>query len=188
MVNNFTNSQTYKNLQAAFNGESIASTKYRIYADKARREGYQQIGNIFDEASWNERQHAEIWLKVMLQSQIPPTRNTIPPTINNLQDAATGEHSERLNLYLNYAETARAEGYNDIANLFEGISIIERHHIFRFNQLAENISNNQVFCKPSSTVWICLICGNLVWNECAPEICPICGYPQAYYQLNCENF
>ncbi|MGD9567713.1 MAG: rubrerythrin family protein [Sedimentibacter sp.] len=182
MVNNFAASQTYQNLQNAFNRELVASTKYQIYGDKARREGYQQIGNIFDETSGNEKQHAEIWLKFIIQS------DQLPTTLTNLQDAAAVENYKGTDLYLQYAQVAREEGYTDIANMFEGIAVIERHHYFRFNSLANNIQNNQVFCKPNSAVWICMVCGNLVWDECAPEICPICGFPQAFYKLNCENF
>lgn len=181
MVNNFANSQTYKNLQNAFNLESVESTKYRISAERARIDGYQQIGNIFDLTARNEQQHAEIWMRFMLQGNMPTT-------LENLQNAASAENYEGKDLFMQYAETARSEGYTDIANMFEGIAVIERHQEYRFNQLAQNIQDNQVFCKPSSTVWVCIICGNLVWSECAPEICPICRYPQGYYQLNCENY
>lgn len=182
MVNNFTSSRTYQNLVDAYNRELIMGTKYQIYGDRARRQGYQQIGNIFDETSGNEKSHAEIWLKFIIQS------DQLPPTLNNLQESAQIENFEGTDLYLEYAQVAREEGYEDIANMFEGIAVIERHHYFRFNQLANNIETNQVFCKPTSTVWICLVCGNLVWSECAPEICPICKYPQGFYELNCENF
>lgn len=181
MVNNFADSQTYKNLLTAFNLESVESTKYRIGGVKARRDGYQQIANIFDLTSRNEQQHAEIWMRFILQGNMPTT-------LQYLQDAATAEKYEGTDLYMQYAATAREEGYTDIANMFEGIAVIERHQQFRFNQLAKNIQNNQAFCKQNSTVWVCMICGNLVWNECAPEVCPICGYPQGYYQLNCENY
>ena len=112
----------------------------------------------------------------------------MPTTLENLQEAANAERYEGSDLFLQYSETAREEGYTDIAHMFEGIALIERHQQYRFNQLAMNIQNNQVFCKPNSTVWVCIICGNLVWSECAPDVCPICLYPQAYYQLNCENF
>lgn len=181
MVNNFVDSQTYKNLQNAFNLESVESTTYRINAEWARREGYQQIGSIFDITARHEQEHADIWRRFMLQGNVPTT-------LENLQAAVNAERYEGTDLFLQYAETARSEGYTDIANMFEGIAVIERHQQFRFNQLAENIQNNQVFCKTSSTVWVCIICGNLVWDECAPEICPICGYPQGYYQINCENY
>lgn len=182
MVNNFAESQTYQNLLNAFNRELLFGSKYQIYGDQARREDYQQIGNIFDETSGNEKQHAEIWLKFILQS------DELPSTLTNLQESAAQENFEGTDLYIRYAEIAREEGYTDIANMFEGIAVIERHHYFRFNQLSQNIQNNQVFCKQSSTVWICMVCGNLVWSECAPEICPICKFPQGFYELNCENY
>lgn len=181
MVNNFANSRTYANLQNAFNLESVESTRYRIDAEQARRDGYQQIGNIFDITARNEQQHADIWMKFILEGNMPTT-------LKNLQDAANAEGYEGTDLFIQYAETAREEGYMDIAHMFEGIALIERHQQYRFNQLAMNIQNNQVFCKQNSTVWVCLICGNLVWSECAPEVCPVCFYPQAYYQLNCENY
>ncbi len=181
MVNDFINSQTYKNLQAAFELEATESTKYNISAEQARREGYQQIGNIFDLTARNEQQHAEIWMRFMLQG-------TMPTTLENLETAAEAEGYEGNELFMQYAEAARTEGYFDIANMFEGIALIERHQQYRFNQLAQNIRNGQVFCKTYSTVWVCMICGNLVWSDCAPEICPICHYPQGYYQLNCENY
>ncbi len=130
MVNNFANSQTYINLQNAFNLESVESTKYRISAEKARRDGYQQIGNIFDLTARNEQQHAEIWMRFILQG-------TMPTTLENLQDAANVEKYEGTDLFMQYAETARSEGYTDIANMFEGIAVIERHQQFRFNQLAQ---------------------------------------------------
>lgn len=182
MVNNFTESQTYQNLLNAYNRELITSTTYRIYGDKARRDGFQQIGNIFDETSGNEKQHAEIWLKFIIQS------DQIPPTLTNLTNATQSENYEGTDLYIKYSEVARQEGYSDIANMFEGIAVIERHHSYRFGQLAENVQTNQVFCKPSSSVWICLVCGNLVWDECAPVRCPICGFPQGFYEINCENY
>lgn len=181
MVNNFTNSQTYANLQNAFNLESVESTRYRIDAERARRDGYLQIGNIFDITARHEQEHAEIWMRFILEGNMPTT-------LENLQEAAAAERYEGTDLFLQYAETASQEGYMDISHMFEGIALIERHQQYRFNQLAQNIENNQVFCKPNSTVWVCVICGNLVWSECAPDICPICLYPQAYYQLNCENY
>lgn len=181
MVNNFSNSQTYKNLQTAFTLESVESTNYRRNAEQARREGFQQIGNIFDLTARNEQQHAEIWMRLMLQGNMPNT-------LENLQNATQVEKFEGTDLYMQFSDTARSEGYIDIANMFEGIAVIERHQQFRFNQLADNIQSNQVFCKPNSSVWVCMICGNLVWSECAPEICPICRYPQGYYQINCENY
>ncbi len=182
MVNNteFINSKTYQNLQIALQRELTVSTRYRIYEEKARRDGYQQIGNIFGITSTNEMQHGIIWSRFLM--------GDIPDTLTNLEEASKAENYEGTDLYLEYAQVARSEGYTDIANMFEGIAAIERHHYFRFNHLAENIINNQVFCKQVSTVWVCLRCGNLVWSECAPEVCPICFFPQGFYELNCENY
>lgn len=182
MVNNFQESQTYQNLLNAYDRDLIESTKLRMFGDKAIRDQYHQIGNIFYETSGNETRHAERWLRFIIQSDVLPT------TTFNLQDAAQDAYDEGTNLYMQYAQIARDEGYEDIANTFEGVAIIKRHHYYTFNKLHSNIQNNQVFCKPASTVWVCLACGNLVWDECAPLICPVCQYPQGYYQINCDNF
>jgi rubrerythrin len=178
---NFKESNTYKNLQAAFNGETKASTKYAIYGRKAYEEGYMQIGNIFEETSGNEREHAEIWMKLMEGGEVPST-------LENLKDAYSGENYEWTQMYVNYAEEAEKEGYPEIADLFAGVAAIERHHDARYRKLAQNIINDQVFCKRTNTLWVCLNCGNLYYGECAPEVCPVCGYPQGYYQVNCENY
>lgn len=181
MVNDFINSQTYKNLLNAYSLESIESTRYRINGEMARREGYQQIADIFDFTARNEQQHAQIWMRFIFQG-------VMPTVLQSLLEAAETEGYEGTDLFMEYADVARLEGYTDIANMFEGIAVIERHQQYRFNQLAQNMENNRVFCKESNTVWVCLICGNLVWGECAPERCPICGYPQGYYEINCENY
>ena len=177
----FRESNTFKNLQAAFDGETKASTKYAIYGRKAKEEGYIQIGNIFEETSGNEREHAEIWMKLMKDGEVPPT-------FDNLQDAYSGEDFEYTRMYPGYAEEAMREGYPEIARLFEGVARIEQHHNARYRKLAQNIMNDTVFCKNSNVVWICLNCGNLYYGECAPDPCPVCGYPQGYYQLNCDNY
>lgn len=177
----FVDSETYRNIITAYQRELVACGTYLIYERKARTDGFKQIGNIFEETANNERQHAEIWLRVMNDGEIPFT-------LTNLQNSTEIEIFEGTDLYIKYAETARAEGYEDIANLFDGIAAIERHHAFRYNQLADNIQNNRVFCKENRVVWICLSCGNLVWSDCAPEICPICKFPQGFYEINCENY
>lgn len=182
MVNNFIESQTYQNLINAYYRDLIESAKYRMFGDKASREEYYQMSNIFYETSGNETRHAERWLRFIIQSDV------LPSTEYNLQHAAEESYDEGTNLYMEYARIAREEGFIDIANTFEGVAIIKRHHYFTFNKLNENIQNNQVFCKPTSTVWICIACGNLVWSDCAPDICPVCQYPQGFYELNCDNF
>jgi len=177
----FKMSKTFQNLQDAFQGEAKASTRYAIYGLKAREDGYEQIGNIFDETSRNEREHAEIWLKLLNNGEVPPT-------LENLQDSYEGETHEWTSMYKEYAAMARKEGYSEISSLFEGVASIERHHDARYRKLAQNIMSDKVFCKEREVVWICLNCGNLIWDFCAPEVCPVCGFPQGYYQLNCENY
>ncbi len=177
----FKSSKTFKNLQNALEGELKASTRYEIYSQKARDDGFEQIGNIFEETSHNEKEHAEIWLKIIDNGEIPYT-------LDNLKDAYGGETHEWTNMYPEYARTARAEGFNEVANLFERVANIERHHDFRFRELAKNIENGAVFCKRVENLWICLNCGNIVHGKCAPRKCPVCGYPQAYYELLEENF
>lgn len=177
----FSDSQTYRNLVDIAKNAMMFSSEYRIYASQARKDGYQQIGNIFDETAGNELSHAVIMLDFINQGDKPTT-------LENLKNAAALENNEWLTVQRNYVEVARSEGYEEIANVIEGIAGIDRHHKYRFNQLADNMENGRVFCKNSSVVWVCLQCGNLVWNKCAPEICPVCGYPQGYYQLNCENY
>ena len=178
---NFERSETYKNLKKAFQGETSASGKYAIYARKAWEDGYQQIGNIFEESSGNEREHAEIWLKAMNGAEVPST-------LENLKDAVSGESYEWHTMYRDFAETARQEGFFDISDLFEGVRAIENHHDARFEKLIKNIEQGTVFCKNREVVWVCLNCGNLIWDTCAPEVCPVCGYPRGYYQVNCENY
>lgn len=173
----FKDSQTYKNLQKAYDGERMASTKYRIYADKAREDGYVDIGNTFDEAAGNEKEHGEVFLKKLNDGKVPDT-------LENLEEAYAGEVEEWTTLYPEFAKVAEAEGYPEIAKLFEAVGKIERHHDFHFEKLAEEIPDNGVFCKGTKTVWICMNCGNLYYGDCAPEKCLVCGYPQGYFKEN----
>jgi len=178
---NFRESNTYQNLQEAFKGEGTASTKYAIYGMKAKEDGYEQIGNIFEETSRNEREHCEIWLKLLHGGEVPST-------LDNLKDSYGGEYYEWTTMYMDYAREAVQEGYPEIARLFEGVAAIERHHDARIRKLAQNIMNDKVFCKDNNVLWVCLNCGNIFYGECAPDPCPVCGYSQGYYQLNCENY
>lgn len=177
----FQDSQTYQNLLKALDGEKIASTTYQIYAQKAREQGYIQISDIFLETSGNEREHAVTWTKMLNDGEIPDT-------LTNLKSAAEIENYEWTTMYKEYARVAKEEGYEEIANLFEGVGLIEKHHDYRFSRLASNVENGKVFCKDKESVWICINCGNVYWGDCAPEICPICFYPQGYYEINCENY
>ena len=175
----FKQSRTYINLQNAFNEEAITSTKFSIYAQQARQEGFIQIGNIFDIATHHEREHAVVFLKLLNDYQMPNT-------LTNLLDSANTEANEG-KLYRQYADIAREEGFNMIAALFDGIANIEINMEVTFRYFAELIQQNQVFCKRQETLWICTNCGNIMGGLCAPEICPICGYPQGYYQVYNPN-
>lgn len=177
----FIDSETYKNVLASYELDLQTSGKYALYANQSRVDGYQQIGNIFDDTSKNELEHAVVWLRVL-------NNGKLPNTLDNLVDAYSGPNRQRPSIYLDYAEIAEKEGFNDIAQLFRRVSEIEIHFNFRFEQLATNIQDSTVFCKDVAMVWICLKCGNLYWGPCAPEICPFCHYPQGYYQINCENY
>lgn len=178
---NFKESKTYENLKKAFEGELKASSKYAIYGAKAREDGFEQIGTIFDETSHNEREHAELWLKQLHGGELPSTPE-------NLRDAISGEHYEWTKMYPEFAETAQREGFPELAALFNGVGMIENNHDGRFQILLHNIETNQVFCRVQETVWVCTNCGNLFWGKCAPEVCPVCGYPQAFYEIYVENF
>lgn len=177
----FQNSQTYKNLIKAYEAELSVSTRYRIYAGIAKTDGYQQISEIFNETAGNEQEHAEIWLRLLNNKELPNT-------LANLLNSAEGEHHEWTQMYKDFANTAEKEGYSDIADLFRGIASIEKHHDYRFSALAKNIENDSVFCNNKKSVWICMNCGYLYYGECAPSPCPICKHPQGFYKLNCENY
>lgn len=176
----FQQSKTYTNLQSAFDREAISSTKFAIYAQQARLEEYIQIGNVFDIASHHEREHAVVFLRLMNNFQLPNT-------LTNLLEASTSEENEGSTLYRQYAQTARDEGYDLIAALFDGIANIEINMEVTFRAFATTIEQNQVFCKPDERLWICTNCGNIMGGLCAPEICPICGYPQGYYEVYVPN-
>lgn len=171
---NFKDSETYQNLLKAYDGERMASTKYQIYAAKAREDGYQNIGDIYEETAGNEKEHAEIWLKQM-------NGGKIPDTLENLVDSYNGESYEWRKMYPEFAETAQKEGYSNLARLFREVGMIEQHHEYRFKQQAQDIMDHMVFCKGKNTVWLCLNCGHLHYGDCAPWRCPVCGYPQGWF-------
>ncbi len=172
-------SQTWDNLQAAFAGESMARNKYTYYASKAKKEGYNQISDIFTETANNEKEHAKIWFKLL---------DGIGDTKENLKQAAAGEHEEWTEMYKGFAETARAEGFTDIAALFEGVAKIEKHHDERYTKLLENLEKGIVFEKSDSVIWICKNCGHLHTGKSAPELCPVCAHPRAYFEVMAENY
>ena len=168
-------SKTEANLQAAFAGESQAHTKYQYFAAKAKEEGYVQIHDIFMETSKNEREHAKIWYKLLHDEEIPDT-------VANLNAAADGENEEWTSMYKEFAETAREEGFDDIANLFDAAGATEKAHEDRYNALADKIKAGTVFKKDEEIAWKCNNCGYIHYGKEAPEVCPLCDHPQAHFR------
>ncbi len=177
----FEKSRTYANLMAAIAGESQAAVKYEHYAKLARKEGYEQIGDIFDLTSKNEKAHAYQWFKAYRE-------NNLPDTVGALEDAAGGEHFEWTQMYKEFAEVAKEEGYHEIAKKMENIASVEHHHEERFRKLAENIKNNEVFKKDSEEKWICKNCGYIHTGKDAPVVCPVCQHKMAYFEIEKENY
>ncbi|MCD7725744.1 MAG: rubrerythrin family protein [Clostridiales bacterium] len=173
--------KTEANLLAAFAGESQANTKYTYYASKAKKDGYVQIANIFEETAANEKEHAKIWFKLL-------HGGAVPSTIDNLQDAAEGENYEWTDMYDQFAKEAREEGFEEIAALFEGVAAIEKEHEERYRKLLKNIEDAVVFSKDGDCIWQCLNCGHVVIGSKAPEVCPVCSHPQSYFQVKAENY
>ncbi len=174
-------SKTEANLMAAFAGESQATNKYQYYASQAKKDGYVQISKIFEETSANEREHAKLWFKLL-------HGGSVPSTIENLKDAAAGENYEWTDMYKGFAETARAEGFDRIADMFEGVGKIEKEHEERYRKLAENIENNRVFEKDEPVLWQCANCGHEHVGTSAQSVCPVCSHPMAYYQIKPTNY
>lgn len=175
----FKGSKTEANLKAAFAGESEARNKYTYYASKAKKDGYQQIAAIFEETANNEKEHAKIWFKLL---------EGIGSTEENLKAAAAGEHYEWTQMYSDFAKVAKEEGFDDIAELFEGVAAIEKHHDERYNALLKNIEDGIVFEKSNVTVWKCRNCGHVHVGEKAPDVCPVCKHPQSYFEVNADNY
>ena len=174
-------SKTEANLMAAFAGESQARNKYTYYASKARKEGYNQIADIFEETANNEKEHAKIWFKLLHEGDVPDT-------MTNLKDAADGENYEWTDMYAGMAKTAREEGFTKIAALFEMVAKIEKEHEERYRKLLKNIEDGIVFSREGDTVWQCANCGHIVIGKKAPQICPVCNHPQSYFQIKAENY
>ena len=173
--------KTEANLMAAFAGESQARNKYTYYASKAKKEGYEQIAAFFEETAHNEMEHAKIWFKLLHDG-------AVPGTIPNLKDAAAGENFEWTDMYKNMAAEAREEGFEKIAVLFDMVGAIEKEHEERYLKLLENIETGTVFSKAEKSVWICRNCGHIVDNANAPQVCPVCDHPQAYFELRAINY
>lgn len=178
---NLKGTRTEKNLMEAFAGESQARNKYTFYASKAKKEGYQQIAAIFEETAGNEKEHAKIWFKLLCGE-------AIPTTVENLKDAASGENDEWTDMYKRMAEEASEEGFNDIAYLFESVGKIEKEHEERYLKLLKNIEDGTVFAKKEKVVWICRNCGHIEDSEKAPQECPVCVHPQAYFELRVVSY
>ena len=182
----FKGSKTEANLQAAFAGESQARNKYTYYASQAKKDGFTQMGAIFEETAGNEKEHAKIWFKLLQNNG--EINGSLPPTLQNLADAAGGENFEWTEMYPGFEATAREEGFTAIAELFKMVGAIEKEHEDRYRQLIENIENDQVFKRPRVEVWRCSNCGHLHAGESAPEVCPVCNHPKAYFELIAKNF
>ncbi len=174
-------SRTEANLMAAFAGESQARNKYTYYASQAKKDGYEQIAAIFEETANNEKEHAKMWFKELHGGKVPDT-------LSNLKDAAEGEKYEWTEMYKEFAEVAREEGFDRIANLFEGVAAIEKTHEERYMKLVGNINDNLVFERGEEVVWICRNCGHIHVGKTAPKVCPVCAHPQSYMELRQENY
>ena len=173
-------SQTEKNLQAAFAGESQARNKYTYYASKARKEGMNLVANIFEETAGNEKEHAKIWFKLL--------HDGMPSTEENLLDAAEGENYEWTDMYAGFAETARAEGFTKIAALFTEVGKIEKEHEERYRVLLASVKEGTMFAKENEVVWVCSNCGHIHVGPKAPEVCPVCEHPKAYFMMRVQNY
>ena len=172
-------SETEKNLWTAFAGESQARNKYDYFASRAKKDGYEQMAAVFAETALNEKEHAKIWFKML---------DGIGDTSANLAAAAAGEHEEWTEMYRSFAETARKEGFPDIAAKFEGVAAIEKHHEERYRKLLENIERDEVWVRVGENRWQCRNCGHIYVGEKAPEVCPVCDHPRAHFQIEPQNY
>lgn len=172
--------KTEQNLQAAFAGESQARNKYTYYASQAKKEGYEQIAAFFEETAFNEKEHAKLWFKLLHKG--------IPDTIANLNDAANGENYEWTDMYKSFAEDAKAEGFDKIAELFSKVGEIEKEHEERYRALLKNIESGDIFQRSGETVWHCRNCGHTVSGANPPEVCPVCSHPKAYFEIRAFNY
>lgn len=172
--------KTEANLMTAFAGESQARNKYTYYASKAKKEGYVQIAALFAETAGNEKEHAEIWFKLL--------HDGMPDTMTNLKDAAAGENYEWTDMYANMAKDAKAEGFDKIAFLFESVAKIEKGHEERYLALLKNVETNTVFEKEAEVAWVCSNCGHVHYGKQAPGLCPVCDHDKAYFELLVKNY
>jgi len=173
--------KTEANLKTAFAGEAQARTKYAYYASKAKKEGYVQIANIFEETSENEKEHAKLWFKYL-------HNNDVPDTLTNLQDAASGENYEWTEMYAEFAKVAREEGFTEIAQRMDEVASIEKEHEERYRKLFANIKDGSVFAREEEKAWHCINCGKILHTKEAPNLCPACSHPKAYFELKALNY
>ena len=173
-------SKTEANLMAAFAGESQARNKYTYYASKAKKDGYVQIAELFEETAANEKEHAKLWFKLL--------HGGIGTTAENLKDAAAGENYEWTDMYATFAKEAKEEGFDEIAALFEGVAAVEKRHEERYLKLLANVEGGLVFSRDGDMMWQCGNCGHVVIGKKAPEVCPVCAHPQSYFRILAENY
>ena len=179
MVNKYKGTRTEKNLEAAFAGESQARNKYTYFASVAKKEGYEQIAEIFQKTADNEKEHAKMWFKEL---------KGIGSTADNLLSAAEGENYEWTDMYAEFAKTAEEEGFDELAEKFLGVAKIEKRHEERYRALLKNVETKQVFEKSEVKVWECRNCGHIVVGTKAPDVCPVCAHPQAYFEVSNNNY
>ena len=173
--------KTEQNLKEAFAGESMARNKYSYFASKAKKDGFVQIAAIFEETAANEKEHAKMWYKYLNGGKVSDTKT-------NLADAANGENFEWTDMYARMAKEAREEGFDEIAEKFEQVGAIEKHHEERYRKLLKNIEDAIVFSRDGDVIWQCANCGHIVIGKKAPEVCPVCDHPQSYFQIKAENY
>lgn len=181
MKTKYSGTKTEKNLEAAFAGESQARNKYTYFASKAKKDGYEQIAAIFLETAENEKEHAKLWYKEL-------HGGAVEDTVTNLEAAADGENYEWTDMYKGFAETAREEGFEELAKRFEGVAAIEKAHEERYRKLLANIKDKKVFSRDGDAIWVCRNCGHIVVGKDAPEVCPVCSHPQSFFELKATNY
>lgn len=180
-MKNLKGTKTEQNLKDAFAGESQARNKYTYFASKAKKEGYEQIASVFTETADNEKEHAKLWFKYLNNGEVPTTEK-------NLLEAAAGENGEWTEMYKRMAEEAKAEGFTEIAYKFEAVAAIEKRHEERYRKLLQLVEQKKVFKKSEKKMWICRNCGHIHVGESAPEVCPVCNHPKAYFEVYNEEF
>ena len=181
MKTKYDGTKTYENLKKALAGESEARSKYDFFASKAKKDGFEQIAAIFAETANNEKEHAKLWYKELHGGAVEDTEI-------NLEAAADGENYEWTDMYKGFAETAREEGFIELAEKFEGVAAIEKTHEERYRKLLKNVREKKVFSKDGDAIWVCRNCGHIVVGKEAPEVCPVCNHPQAYFEIKAENY